>query len=101
MIAMLLSDDCDSYVIPLLNRACMLEVRGDVSSMASRSIRAVGEREHQVGNYPQRGFAGPLLDSLPLTRRGRVEALRHGQMIAKALQRWPTRRGGADSRGHA
>lgn len=28
MIAMLLSDDCDSHVIPLLNRACMLEVRG-------------------------------------------------------------------------
>ena len=83
MIAMLLADDQESYVIPLLNRACMLKVRGGFFIEGTEiNPRGRALKNIKADTYPQRWFCRPA----------RLEARRHGEMIANALQRWPTRR---------
>jgi len=61
MIAMLLAEDRDSYVIPLLNRACVLQVRGGLliegTEIAPRG-RAVKNIKADI--YPQRWFCRPI-----------------------------------------
>jgi hypothetical protein len=95
MIAMLLADDRDSYVIPMLNKACMLEIRGGLVIEGSEiNPRGRGMKNIKADVYPQRWFCRPI--SRPAAadaKAARVEALRHGEMIAKAVQRWPSRRG--------
>ncbi|CAN7741712.1 hypothetical protein ABL850_33250 [Variovorax paradoxus] len=94
MIAMLLADDQQSYVIPLLNRACMLEVRGGFFIEGTEiNPRGRALKNIQADIYPQRWFCRPVARPAPIDPKGaRLEARRHGEMIAKALQRWPTRR---------
>ena len=94
MIAMLLADDHESYVIPLLNRACLTEVRGGfVIKGIEIHARGRAMKNIKTFNYPQRWFCRPVpRPAAADPAAARVEARRHGEMIATALQRWPGRR---------
>jgi len=103
MIAMLLADDQESYVIPLLNRAYMLEVRsGFFIEGTEINPRGRALKNIKADTYPQRWFCRPVPRSNPLdAKAARLDAQRHGEMIAKALQRWPSRRGSFSPSGSA
>jgi hypothetical protein len=103
MIAMLLADDQESYVIPLLNRASMLEVRGGFFIEGTEiNPRGRALKNIKADTYPQRWFCRPVpRPAPPDAKAARLEALRHGEMIAKALQRWPSRRGSSSLGGSA
>ncbi|MDP9893239.1 hypothetical protein J2W32_001459 [Variovorax boronicumulans] len=94
MIAMLLAEDRDTYVIPMLNRACLLEVRGGFVIEGSEiNPRGRSMKNIKADVYPQRWFCRPIpRPAAADPKAARVEALRHGEMIAKAVQRWPSRR---------
>jgi hypothetical protein len=61
MIAMLLADDQESYVVPLLNRASMLEVRGGFFIEGTEiNPRGRALKNIKADTYPQRGFCRPV-----------------------------------------
>jgi hypothetical protein len=91
MIAMLLAEDGESYVIPLLNRAYMLKVDGGCFIEGTEiNPRGRALKNIKADIYPQRWFCRPILQPDP--NAAQVEALRQGELVAKALQRWPARR---------
>ena len=68
MIAMLLAEDRDSYVIPLLNRACVLEVRGGLLIEGTEiNPRGRAFKNIKVDTYPQRWFCRPISRPAPTT----------------------------------
>ncbi|MNV70656.1 hypothetical protein D3C71_1636350 [compost metagenome] len=94
MLAMLLSDDNEKYIIPALDRARMLEVRdGFFIEGMEVHPRGRGSKNIKSDDYPQRWFCRPAPRPGAADPKGaRVEAHRHAQSIATALQRWPGRR---------
>ncbi|WP_240531384.1 hypothetical protein [Variovorax boronicumulans] len=95
MLAMLLADDRESYIIPALDRALMLEVRdGFFIDGMEVHPRGRGSKNIKSDDYPQRWFCRPAPRPGATDPKGaRVEARRHAESIATALQRWPGRRG--------
>lgn len=95
MLAMLLADDRETYVIPALDRACVVEVVGGVFIEGTEiNPRGRGIKNIKSDNYPQRWFCRPVARPAAADpKTARHEARWHAEAIAEALQRRPTRRG--------
>jgi len=70
MIAMLLADYLESYVIPLLNRACILEVQGGFCIKGTEiNPRGRALKNIKADSYPQRWFCQPVPRPAPPIQR--------------------------------
>jgi hypothetical protein len=94
MIAMLLADDQESYVIPLLNRASTLEVRGGLFiEGAEIHPRGRALKNIKADTYPQRCFCRPAPRPAPpdakaaRLRRSGAAAQRHSGTAAQRNDR--------------
>jgi len=71
MIAMLLAENGNSYVIPLLNRACVVEVRSGLLIEGTEiNPRGRAVKNIKTDTYPQRWFCRPIPRPAPTTGVG-------------------------------
>lgn len=94
MLAMLLADDRQTYLVPALDRAQIYQVRGGICVDGLEVIpRGRGSKNIKSDDYPQRWFCRPVPRPAASCAAGvRLEARRHAEDISAALNRWPTRR---------
>ena len=106
-IAMLLHDDGETYVIPVLDRAIIRRIRGGIL-ISGREIvpRGRGMKNIKSDNYPQTwccrpiartnsGFEHDFPKASPAESRRQARELEHSieaERIAEAINRRPTRR---------
>ena len=90
MLAMLLADDRETYVIPALDRASVIEVRGGLFIEGKEvNPRGRGSKNIKSDDYPQCWFCRPVpRPAAADPKAARNEAVR----IAEAISRRPTRR---------
>jgi hypothetical protein len=90
MLAMLLADDRETYVIPALDRASVIEVRGGVFVEGMEvHPRGRGSKNIKSDDYPQRWFCRPVpRPAAADPKAARAEAVR----IAESISRRPMRR---------
>jgi len=90
MLAMLLADDREKYVIPALDRARITRVRGGLFIEGIEiKPRGRGSKNIKSDDYPQRWFCRPV----PRPAAADPKAARdEARRIAEAINRRPTRR---------
>lgn len=94
MLAMLLSDDRETYLIPALDRAHLFQVRGGICVEGVEVIpRGRSNKNIKSDDYPQRWFCRPVPRPAAADAAGvRLEARRHADDISATLTRRSTRR---------
>ena len=96
MLAVVLGDDREKYVIPALDRAHITEVdAGLFIDGIEVNPRGRGSKNIKSDDYPQRWFCRPVprpLVANPATSR--LEARRHAEAIGAMVRRRSTRRNG-------